>query len=90
MLETTKESLECLKINEIEVCLGKKKIMLNCSFCIRDEKKLLYRSGHAFSRWRNAGRVGCVPASNKRVSASSAALCPADLPRGMDWLWERE
>lgn len=24
MLETAKESLECLKINEIEVCLGKK------------------------------------------------------------------
>lgn len=24
MLETAKESLECLKINEIEVCLGEK------------------------------------------------------------------
>jgi len=36
MLETAKESLECLKINEIEICLEKK--MLKCSSCIRDEK----------------------------------------------------
>lgn len=38
MLETTKESLECLKINEIEDCLGKKKLMLKCSSRTRDEK----------------------------------------------------
>lgn len=38
MVETAKESLECLKINEIEVCLGKKKLMLKCSSRIRDKK----------------------------------------------------
>lgn len=63
MLETAKESLECLKINEIEVCLGKK-IMPKCSLST-GAKRLLYRSDHALSRWRNVGLVGCAPASEK-------------------------
>lgn len=57
MLETAKESLECLKINEIEVYLGKK-LMLKCSSRIRDEKIALEKwSCFVQMEKRGAGRL---------------------------------